>query len=279
MDAFLTPNYLRNEERNATNIALGKHCEELIHDIKYIRKFFDCYTSMQNDVILPLVDVNPWLVKHGRRVILLSVEQTLGSLESVCALGNFSDAHILLRKCRDDLFFYLYSTTSYENEEAVKNIKTWMQNDLSNLHFSCVLKSIGSSSKLSEVVKKYNLQKSFNTIGKKLNDFTHGNGMSLYNKRYEHYREGELKEICDSLKDALNHIVVTFVFLEALCNPMSLMGNHYVDYLDCGLTPLDGSEYWVSAYVTDFFNDKKKFLDEDCAKYLQDNTGMQLLDN
>jgi hypothetical protein len=35
----------------------------------------------------------------------------------------------------------------------------------------------------SEAVKKYDLQKSFDDIGKRLNDFVHANGVFFYNKK------------------------------------------------------------------------------------------------
>ena len=269
------PRYLRNEEDNARDIALNERCNKLIFEIKEIRDFFESYSSHDRPTVF--YDMNKtMLLNYGRDRILFSIEQTLGSLQSVCSLGNFSDAHILIRKIRDDLFFYLFTTVTCIEGESVKvnEIELWMSNALSNLHFSNVLKRIGKSPSLLNSIKQYGLHETFNRIGTELNNFTHGNGIDFYNMPYSHYQYSgidRLQNICEFLGRTLNYIVVTFLFLETLCNPLSICSSDYIDHLDMGMTPPDNSQYWVAPYITDFFERKKALLDDNCIKYLRDN--------
>ena len=97
-----------NMSRNARNISLDKDCIKLLNEIKSTRDFFESFSFLQfgrdSFVFATPTSLGNLFCANG---ILISVEQTLESLESCCKLGNFSDAYILLRKYRDDLFFYL----------------------------------------------------------------------------------------------------------------------------------------------------------------------------
>ncbi len=275
------PTYVQHERQNANDVANDRNCIRLFNEIMFIRNFFDSYSFLQfgrNIIFLQQTNLRPFSID----LILLSVEKTLGSFETCCRLGNFSDAHMLLRKYRDDLFFYLYITLISREQPsaddiAVKNINDWIRNELSNLQISDILKYIGTSKKLSEVVKKYGFQKSFTDIAAKLNDFVHSNGISFYNNSFvHHHRKNEIQSLCDDLTNILNYITTIFVFLSALCNPFSIMSSDYTDYLDCNSTPPDDSQYWVAPFIVEFLQQKKELIDVNCIKYLQENTGMQL---
>lgn len=54
------------------------------------------------------------------------------------------------------------------------------------------------------------------------------------------------------------------------------MAEDYIDYLDCGDNPPDGSQYWVAQFVSEFVSKHKGILDEKCDEYLRKVSGMQL---
>ncbi|MCL2588529.1 MAG: hypothetical protein FWD84_03875 [Oscillospiraceae bacterium] len=284
-------------ERNVAYLSEDKNYVELLNKVNSVRQFFENYSFLQfgrNFEILSLLGK-----KFSSHSVLQSIEQTLYSIENCCKIGSLSDTYILLRKYRDDLFFYLYITVvsneqkmaieeaiqnnecrkDEKREKAVRNIDSWTEDKLNALHISEVLKYVGQSSQLAEAVSRYNLHSSFENIGKKLNDFVHANGVSFYNKLYPQYSEGEFERVCKDIIDILNYITTIFVFLSALCKPLSIMSHDYVDYLDCGETPPIESEYWVPPFIIEFFQTKAHYLDESCMKYLQDETNMQLLGN
>jgi len=225
-----------------------------------------------------------------------------------CKLGNLSDANVLLRKYRDDLFFCMYVETVAEESWKKENfgddylgIVSWLKNELENLQFSSVLKQIGnlpilkdapkkvSSGTtvwvkqignlpiLKDAVKRYNLQSMFNKIGKTLNNYVHANGIVFYNKLYNRYKDKEFEAESTNLVENLNYITITFVFLRALYTPISIMSTDHIDYLELGESPPEDSQYWVEPFITDFFLKHKDILDEDCMNYIKNVTDMQLL--
>lgn len=220
-------------------------------------------------------------------LILDSTTRTLESIRKCCENTNFADAYTLLRKYRDDLFYYLFVLTISKDIDLLKNseigcsnkhekfILDWMEDKLSNLNSSEVLKAIGESEYLSSAIKKYDLQRSFKKIGDKLNNFVHSNGKSFYNEPL--LRMGKkVEKYCKEFAQELNYITVVFLFLLVLIKPLCVMSYDYVDYLDCGDTPPEGSEYWVAPFVQEYLKKHKSLLDENCDLYLKKETGMEI---
>ena len=309
--------HIHTENQNKAEIALNEKCQQLLNTIIATRHFMDSYSMLQFGRLYA-GGISAKISLHAHN-ILSSIEQTLGSIEGSCRLGNFSDAYVLIRKYRDDLFFCLYIDVvsnelkkpdtditfdelqsnflddpndekliefvmnayngileSANKDKSYQDIVLWSENQRqSDLHFSDVLKRIGNSLAIKDAVNKYNLQTIFNNIAITLNNFVHGNGASYYNKFLHAYGDSELERVCENITSIMNTITVTFAFLAALHSPISIMANEYIDYLDFGEQPPDGSPYWVAQFVVDFFKTHKNILGDDCVNYLEKETGMQ----
>ena len=83
--------------------------------------------------------------------ILQSAAQTIQSMIACAEYGNIADVHVLLRKLRDDLFFYLYVIVACRNNDILSEdnlskqetyINAWIKNRLSRLNISEVIKDI-----------------------------------------------------------------------------------------------------------------------------------------
>ena len=219
--------------------------------------------------------------------IITSVELTVGSIISCCECACIADAHTLLRKYRDDLFFYLYVALFSEEEKGCdskrtavmeQNIIRWLDGKLSDLRIQEVLKAIGTSKQLKEAVNKYSLHKSFNQIGDRLNNFVHGNGMLFYNRNINTYRVGELDRDFQSLVSDMKYITITYLFLLILCSPGFVMAFDYIDAIDCGCTPHQDSIYWVAPFVEKFLKANIDLIDMNCYQFLKDRSVMQFSD-
>ena len=255
----------------------------MITEIKYVQDFIDDLggLSFGRDTI--------FIIKKGIRVsptkIYNSVVKTLQSIIGCCEYVNIADAYTLLRKYRDDLFFYLYlivvsdNSDLYNEEKANKHesyVEKWLKNELSNLEIKEVLKYISLSSKAKEGIIKYNLKNSFNKIGKNLNNFVHSNGVDYYNKNYYLYPKDELKSLTERFITDLNYITMSFLFILSIIKNICIMSTDYIDALDFGEEPEEGSQYWVAPFVSDFINKNGKLLDEECIEYLREITGMEI---
>ena len=219
------------------------------------------------------------------QTILNSSQATLGNIIDCCESFCLADTYTLLRKYRDDLFFCLYivlydantrSGITKNTSKMETNIKHWCENGLSNLNISEVLSTIGTSEHLKNVIIKYNLQKRFDIIGKRLNDYIHGNGHSYYNTSAVLFDDKYLEQQVGDIVFITRYITTTFLFLLVLISPYYIMSTDYVDYLEIGQTPPDGPQHCVAPFVAEFFKDNIKIIDKNCYEYLKENICMDL---
>lgn len=217
--------------------------------------------------------------------IFNSSQATLGNIIECCKCFCLADAYILLRKYRDDLFFCLYLVTYDANaklgelkhtKKMETNIEQWCQDNLSNLNINEVLTTIGTSKWLQEAVRKYDLQKSFGRVGRQLNNYVHGNGFSFYNTNANSFDEKNIEEQLNAIVSMARYITTTFLFLLSLCSPHYIMSTDYIDHLEFGQTPPDGSQYWVAPFVAEYLNANIEMIDKNGYEYLKENTCMAL---
>lgn len=269
-------------QNNQKIISQDKECQSLIHEMETVEKLLSEFGFLTFGR-----DYSLCKNRHfSLQMISTSVELTIGNIISCCQSGCLADANTLLRKYRDDLFFYLYIVvydTSNKSEsdkikidEMEKNIDHWINNNLSNLNISTVLKDIGQSSNIIEAVKKYKLQSYFDKIGTRLNNYVHSNGISYYNRNINVYEENDLQKQMSALLNDMRFITVTFLFLLTLCSPGLIMSTDYIDHLECNSIPPKGSEYWVAPFITDYLRNNLNMIDKNCIDYLKDNTSMEL---
>ena len=266
---------------NQQIIAEDEECQKCISAMREVEKFLNDFgfLSFGRDFVL-----------CGRQTFSLqmistSCELTAGSVVSCCESGCIADSYSLLRKYRDDLFFYLYivvfdTCNKLENKSPAiaqmeANIERWINNGLDDLHIGTVLQAIGQSPRVKDAVQKYKLKSYFDALGDRLNNYVHSNGVSFYNRNVNAYQGNALQKQLQALLQDIRSITITFLFLLTLCSPLSIMSTDYVDYLDCNETPPEGSQYWVAPFVTKFFKGNLDLIDESCMKYLRDNTLME----
>lgn len=254
---------------------------EIDEQIKFISDFADLLTDRTfirvGDCIIDLAS------------IFQSLELTLHNLHHCCLHYCIADANTLLRKYRDDLFFCLYAAVYYEKRLSddntgsdqiamEKNLLKWVNGDLRDLHFGIVLKHIAGLSSVKEIVDRYGLKARFAVIGDELNDYVHGNGINFYNRCFwkEIDRAEPIKGVERILKNLIK-ITLTFVLLTAICLPNYIMSSDYIDYLEAGQNPLDGSQYFVAPFVEQYLKKHLTLIDPGggCYRYLQENTSMK----
>lgn len=272
-------------EKNRNKVRKNKDFAHLIETLTEVRDFFNelGYLTFGRDIFF------------YRRIgaisgnsILDSVTRTLESIRYCCMNANFADAYSLLRKYRDDLFYYVYlaavtdknDLTEYieieQLSEDEKNILNWVHNQQKNLYIGSVLRCIASHSSTKRAIQEFKLKESFDKLADQLNDYVHSNGPRFYNESFESLTEKkEEKNKCDNFCEETIFISVAFLFLIILINPVLVMSYDYMDYLDFGDIPPKEAQYWVAPFVSDFLNKYKDALDKKAIIYLRDKTGMQ----
>lgn len=267
---------------NRCVIVQDNECQKLISEMHKIEEFLGDFGFLSFGRDFVLCGKNTFSLQ----MVVTSCELTAGSVISCCESGCMADAYSMLRKYRDDMFFYLYvvvydTYNKLENNSKLvaqmeKNIERWVNNNLDNLYIGDILMAIGQSPRAKDAVRKYKLKSYFDTIGNRLNNYVHSNGVLFYNRNVNAYQGDHLQKQMQELLKDMRFITITFLFLLTLSSPLSIMSTDYIDSLDCGLMPTEGSEYWVAPFVENYIKENICFIDESCLNYLRENTSMAL---
>ena len=217
------------------------------------------------------------------QLVSAACELTVGSIISCCQSGCLADAYTLLRKYRDDLFFYLYimvydaiyklESSSKQIDSMRERIEEWINNGLQDMHIGKVLRAISKYPGIEDAVKKFRLKLYFDKIRVSLNNYVHSNGVGFYNRNVNSYNKLHIH-----MRDLLNNlrfITITFLFLLTLCSPHFIMSTDYIDCLENNMTPPEGSQHRVAPFVADFFQNNQSLIDDSCMRYLMEKTNME----
>ena len=129
---------------------------------------------------------------------------------------------------------------------------------------------------MSEINELLYKDKTYKKIRERCNDHTHYNFYQnvLLNDN-EIYLENRLESLNTFSRDLENIFVLHFSYLFYL-NDHYMMSSDYVDSLDCGLTPEEGSQYFVAPFVQKVFNTVIKKNRMDLAEAIKSKTSMKL---
>lgn len=268
---------------NTKFVKNSPECQQIIEKLKEIQIFLGQYgfLTFRRSGILWFSNQKPVLFSTNN--VMTSLELTMGSIIACCEDACIADANTLLRKYRDDIFFYLYiyacNSLEANSSQAKKmkfQIEKWLNNNLKDFFISDVLKDITTIPKINDVVTKYNLKDSFKNIANTLNNYVHSNGYAYYNRNVNSYKPGKLLLELKHIGEVTKYTTMVFLLLLIICSPTSVMSEDYMDYLDFNDIPPKESEYWVATFVEDFVKKNISIIDKNCLHYLRQNTKMQL---
>lgn len=269
-------------QANARFVEQNSECQQVINKLREIEKFLERFGFLTFGRDFVFGTSGQKTIFFSMNKVMMSLELTMGSVIACCESACIADANTLLRKYRDDLFFYLYISVYScldKHSEKAKSMATkitkWLNNDLADFQISQVLKAIATAPQLMDAVLKYNLKESFKKIGDTLNNYVHGNGYAYYNRNSNAYREGELASELGELLDIAQYMTVIFLLLLIISSPWSVMSEDYIDYLEFNTSPPYNSQYWVAPFVEQFVKENISLIDANCLDYLRENTMMQ----
>lgn len=275
-----------------------KDRDKIIYHTKNLREISDCLSfcdsnyELINSFMILQNDKNFRFTKNYSHIdlnrILNSAVNTLHSIYYAILLGNVSDAFILLRRYREDLFFYLYLVTY--NEDLLNNfveshynfnendsiINKWIRNEQNNLDFfKDIVKFLGNSSKLKEMIDRFGISKKFSLdYNSKINNYVHWNGLNYYNENQFKLDIKLLGEQLHLFKDTIDYIQIVFFSCMALVYPLSILSTDYFDLIENCTEPKGEFEYSVAPFLSDYFRNKSILIDDNFYEYLLIKTGM-----
>jgi hypothetical protein len=158
----------------------------------------------------------------------------------------------------------------------VDQIDNWVKGKEKLPEYRVMSRYIKSSRKLSKINELLHKDATYRNIRDRCNDHTHYNFFQnvLLNDN-EVYLENRLAFLNTFSKDLENIFVLHFSYLFYL-NDYYMMSSDYGDSMDCGLTPEEGSQYFVAPFVQKVFDSVIKISRMDIAKEIKSKTSMIL---
>lgn len=210
-----------------------------------------------------------------------SVKGTLESMTRVLENGRIGDAYALLRRYYDSSMINVYSNLylkenfSLENF-VVKQIQDWLGGKQQLPEFRGISNYIRSSQRLKDINGALYADARYKEIRERCNAFTHYNFFSNVllndNQVYLEHRPAAL----DGFSKDLDNVLVLHLAYLFYLNDHYMMSSDYVDYLEIGSTPPEGSQYLVAPFIQEMFDAAIKTNRPDIAKLIKETTAMQL---
>ena len=265
-------------------ISLGK--DYLEHCVfGQLTEYADFYSSLSDSTM-------NWLTQGTKSAINIdtyvftSIHGTLESIHDILFKGRINDSYALLRKYYDSAIINIYSNLYLDDHSSFDNyivdkINNWIKGTETIPSFEKMSKYIMESAKVSEITQLIYKNSSFKgsifeNLRQRCNDHTHylyfHNLLSNDNNVYLQNRLSTLDSFSNDLKEIfILHLSYLFYFKDNY-----MMSSNYADSLECGLTPVENSQYWVAPFIQDIFDKVIKINRPDIAKTIKIKTGMKI---
>ena len=210
-----------------------------------------------------------------------SIQGTLGSINDILKKGRINDSYALLRKYYDSTIINIYSNLYLNDNFGIENfivdkIDNWVKGKEQLPEYRVMLQYIRSSKKMLKITELLYKDTTYKNIRERCNDHTHYNFFQnvLLNDN-EIYLRNRLASLDAFSKDLENIFVLHFSYLFYL-NDHYMMSSDYMDSMECGLTPEEGSQYFVAPFIQKIFDSVIKKSRMDIAQEIKSKTSMQL---
>ncbi len=210
-----------------------------------------------------------------------SVQGTLESIKNILINGRINDSYALLRKYYDSSIINIYSNLYLSDNFSLDNfivekIDNWLKGKEQLPKYRIMSQYIKASEKLKEINDLLYNDRRYKEIRNRCNDHTHYNFYQnvLLNDN-EIYLKNRVSALTLFFKDLEQLFILHLSYLFFLKDHY-MMSSDYVDSLDLGLPPEEGSQYYVAPFVQNIFDNIIKKNRPDIAETIKAQTEMRL---
>ena len=259
--------------------------EEIICSEKAFKSASDLLELIANNILN-----SPMFFYSGKNVWcdwarnLSGTQRTIYTIDFAYSHNLISDAAVLLRKFRDDLLQSLYlqllikkHSPLFDDNNSLSNDSSillhWFQSELTKSERDKEIKTSVYKTRLSEnnsfVKALFDsddfLKSEWTEVDRVLNSYMHGNGIKYF---IDNISPNRSKEYFVQL---FNDVMVIYLSILILENPILLHSSDYGDYFELGMEPPFGSQYWVAPIAVDYLDEYIRKHNEKLYDYLFEN--------
>lgn len=227
-------------------------------------------------------------IKHGiasainfDTYVFSSMKGTLESIKEVLKNLRIADAYALLRRYYDSTIINVYTNLYLEehfNIETyfVPEIEDWLKGKKKIPEYRIMSQYIRNSSRLSEITSLLFQDERYKDIRNRCNEHTHYNFYRHVLINDNEIYHPERMKMLDKLGNDVEAVFIQHLAQIFYLNDHYMMSSDYADYMDMGLTPPEGSQYFVASFIQDIFNKVIRVKRPDVAEAIKAHTSMAL---
>ena len=254
---------------------------EIFRNLDSIKDFYD-FLSYSSFSFLPegLIGTFPNIDTY----IFSSIK---GTIDSVCLLlknAHINDAFAIVRKYFDEILLDVYLTVYRQDQKrknsdvlllTVERVKKWIDENFKMPKYDNMLKYFERSESYRHLFTYFDYEKRYRKIREILDDNMHMNSYQWMitndNEIHNQYRTSYLNLLNTCICDLFRYHFASSLYL----NPQYYMASNYVDCLDLGQTPPEGSENWIANVAQEMFDEIIK-PHKDLALFLTENVYLEI---
>lgn len=230
------------------------------HEILETINYFAAFYKNLSDGCFHIIPIGTVDYRNYESSVFLSMHNTLGSLKMILEENRINDAFVLTRKLFDDVLCDIYISLKRldEGEDKLESetFARWRNEFYRMPKTSVILKEIKTNRRTASLYKLFDWDDNsfYNKYRESLNASLHNNIYLRYVINCPDYVGVERLKYLDVLNEMLlenfrRHIA----FLLLLC-PDCLASSDYMDYLEMGDDPINGSQYWLAPYFQEAYD-------------------------
>lgn len=245
-----------------------------------LSEYIDFYKSLSFS-IFQFISSGTSAICNLDSYIISSIQGTIESIKLVLQDGKINDSYALTRKYHDSVIINIYEILYLEDNFSIENfivqkINNWLHNKEKLPRYGEMIKYIQNSTALEKVNTLLKLDSHYRKIRDKCNDHTHYNLFHyLILNDNQIYIKNRLKTLDELSGDIRDIFIKHFIWLFTL-NGYYMTSSDYIDSLECGITPEEGSQYYVAPFIQQVFDGIIKKHRIDLASELKNATCMKL---
>lgn len=192
--------------------------------------------------------------------IYLSLKGTLDSIRLVMKAGQLSDAFVLIRKYFDDVLVDIYLDIvrkdgfDWMKSIIVKDVDEWLRDKHRIPGVKQILKVMKESQTSKDLYPFFGWESYLKHNRTILDDNVHTNRYSSVLLNCRDVAFGDRVKILGGASIILKQIFTIHLAFIFYLNGQFMMASDYMDNLEIGLTPPEGSEKWIAPFAQEAFN-------------------------